>query len=158
MVRRYIAVLVFGAVSAALTLGQPVGAWQADDIIALERGALDRWGQSDPGGYLELYARDVTYFDPTRERRVDGLAAMTQLLEPIRGKVKSDGYEMIAPKVHRAGTMAVLTYNLVSRGRGPDGKPMAVRWNSTAVYAQVEGRWKIVHSHWSFTKPEVKMP
>jgi len=158
MVRRYMTLLVFGAVGAALTSGHTVNAWQADAIIALERGALDRWGQADPGGYLALYAPDVTYFDPMRDRRVDGLASLTQLLEPIRGTFKSDGYEMIAPKVHRAGPMAVLTYNLISRGRGPDGKAMVARWNSTAVYAQVDGRWKIVHSHWSFTKPELKAP
>jgi len=158
MVRRYIALLVFGAVGAALSLGYTVNAWQADPVIALERGALDRWIQGDPGGYLGLYASDVTYFDPMRERRVDGLAAMTALLEPIRGTFKADGYEMIAPHVHRAGTMSVLTYNLVSRGRGPDGKAVVARWNSTAVYGQVDGRWKIVHSHWSFTKPELKTP
>jgi ketosteroid isomerase-like protein len=156
MVRRYIAFLVFGAVGATLTLGHTVNAWQADPIIALERGALYRWIQGDPGGYLGLYAADVTYFDPMRERRVDGLAAMTALLEPIRGTFKADGYEMIAPKVHRAGTTAVLTYNLVSRGRAPDGKATVARWNSTAVYAQVDGRWKIVHSHWSFTQPQLK--
>ena len=103
MVRRYMTLLVFGAVGAALTFGHTVNAWQADAIIALERGALDRWGQADPGGYLALYAPDVTYFDPMRDRRVDGLASLTQLLEPIRGTFKSDGYEMIAPKVHRAG-------------------------------------------------------
>jgi ketosteroid isomerase-like protein len=93
-----------------------------------------------------------------RERRVDGLAAMTALLEPIRGTFKADSYEMIAPNVHRAGTMAVLTYNLVSRGRGPDGKAVVARWNSTAVYGQVDGRWRIVHSHWSFTQPQLKAP
>jgi hypothetical protein len=24
------------------------------------------------------------------------------------------------------------------------------------VYTQVGDRWKIIHSHWSFTKPELK--
>jgi hypothetical protein len=36
----------------------------ADQIIALEHAALDRWGQGDPGGFLESYAVDITYFDP----------------------------------------------------------------------------------------------
>ena len=98
MVRRYIALFVFGAVSAALTFGYTASAWQTDPIIALERGALDRWGKGDPGGYLELYATDVTYFDPQREKRVDGVAAMKRLLEPIKGTFKADGYEMIEPR------------------------------------------------------------
>ena len=158
MVRRYVALFVFGAVSAALTFGHTVNAWQTDPIIALERGALDRWGKGDPGGYLELYANDVTYFDPQREKRVDGLAAMKRLLEPIKGTFKSDGYEMIEPRVQRVGTMAVLTYNLVSRGSGPDGKPVVARWNTTSVYTQADGRWKIAHSHFSFTQPALKTP
>jgi len=131
---------------------------QPDPIVALERGALDRWGRGDPGGYLDLYARDVTYFDPQRDKRIDGLAAMRQALEPIRGLVKIDNYEMIAPRVDRAGDAAILTYNLVSHGRGPDGKAITARWNSTVVYRQIDRRWQIVHSHWSFTKPDVKMP
>jgi ketosteroid isomerase-like protein len=65
---------------------------------------------------------------------------------------------MIAPHVRRAGDVAILTYNLVSHGRRPDGSEVVTRWNSTAVYGQVEGRWKILHSHWSYTKPELKVP
>jgi uncharacterized protein (TIGR02246 family) len=131
---------------------------QPDTIIALERGALDRWGRGDPQGYLDIYARDVTYFDPLRDKRIDGLEAMRQALEPLKGLVKVDHYEMIDPRVHRAGDAAILTYNLVSQGRTPAGEATTVRWNSTAVYEQLDGQWKIVHSHWSFTKPELKVP
>lgn len=127
-----------------------------DTIIALERGALDRWGHGDPQGYLTLYAREVTYFDPMREKRIDGADAMRRALEPITGLVKVDRYEMIDPQVYGAGNAAILTYNLISYGRSPAGDPIAVRWNSTAVYAQIDRQWKIVHSHWSFTKPELK--
>jgi ketosteroid isomerase-like protein len=158
MIRRYLALAIFTVLGAVVVLDDAVNAWQSDAIVALERGALDRWGKGDPGGYLDLYARDATYFDPTQERRVDGLAALTALLEPIRGKIKGDGYDMIAPQVYRAGTTAVLTYNLVSRGRGPDGKPVVARWNVTTVYAQIDRGWKIVHSHFSFTQPQLKTP
>jgi ketosteroid isomerase-like protein len=131
---------------------------QPDTFIALERGALDRWGRGDPQGYLDLYAREVTYFDPTRDKRLDGFEAMKQALEPIKGLVKVDRYEMVDPQVYRAGDAAVLTYNLVSHGRSPSGEAMVVHWNSTAVYAQIDRQWKIVHSHWSFTKPDLKVP
>ena len=128
------------------------GSQQADEIVMLERGALDRWGKGDPGGFLEIYAPDVTYFDPMRERRIDGLDAMKQILEPIRGLVKVSSYEMIAPLVYRSGDLAVLSYNLVSHGVGPDGKPTTTRWNSSTAYARLGGKWKIVHSHFSITK------
>src|SRR3989442_3779394 len=94
--------------------------FDAEGIIALEKAALDRWGKGDPQGYLETYAPDVTYFDPTRDGRVDGLAAMKEFLNPMAGKIKIDRYEMIGPRVQRRGDVAVLTYNLVSHAKRPD--------------------------------------
>ena len=136
------------------------GVAYADDfkpeaIIALERAALDRWGSGDPLGYLGTYAPDVTYFAPGGEKRVDGLGAMKALLIPITGKIKVDHYEMIGPKVQRMGDVAVLSYNLVSHANRPNGA-VIVYWNSTAVYGRIAGKWKIIHSHWSYTKPETK--
>lgn len=127
----------------------------AEKIIAMERAALDRWGKGDPQGYLEIMAPEVTYFDPNQERRTDGLEAMKALLAPITGKVKIDRYEMINPTVQRSGDVAVLTFNLVDQGTPPGGTaPITVRWNSTEVYRRIDGNWKIIHSHWSYTKPE----
>lgn len=131
---------------------------QPETIIALERGALDRWGKGDPQGYLELYAPEITYFDPTQERRVDGAAAMRKRLAPFTGKIRIDRYEMVAPKVQQRGDVAVLTYNLISHARRPTGDTVTVRWNSTAVYARSQGKWSIIHSHWSFTKPVANAP
>jgi uncharacterized protein (TIGR02246 family) len=141
----------------AMTFGQQARGTVADAIVTLERGALDRWGRGDPSGYLELYSSDATYFDPMQEKRVDGLGALKEVLEPIKGKVKVDRYEMIAPRVDRAGDLAVFTYNLVSHGRRPDGRATETRWNVTAVYRREDGRWRIAHHHFSFTRPELKV-
>ena len=124
---------------------------QADEVIALERGALDRWGKGDPQGFLETYAPEITYFDAGTGRRLDGLAAMTDYYRPIAGKIKVSRYEMIGPKVQRHGDVAVLTYNLRSEGVQPDGKSVAARWNSTSVYVRTGREWKVAHSHWSLT-------
>jgi ketosteroid isomerase-like protein len=158
MSQRSLALLGILAITLATACARTAAPFQPDTIIALERGALDRWGRDDPQGYLALYAPEVTYFDPMREKRIDGFDAMQQALEPIKGLVKVDRYEMIDPQVYRAGDAAVLTYNLVSYGRSPAGVAMAVWWNSMAVYAQIDRQWKIVHSHWSYTKPELKVP
>ena len=39
----------------------------AGEFIALTRAALDRWGKGDIQGLLDLYAPDVTYFDPVQK-------------------------------------------------------------------------------------------
>jgi ketosteroid isomerase-like protein len=56
-------------------------------IIALESAALDRWGNGDPAGFLEICAPDVVYFDPYQEMRIDGLEALTQYYKTIWGQV-----------------------------------------------------------------------
>ena len=50
----------------------PLGAgdFKPETIIALERSALDRWCKGDPQGFLETYARDISYFSPAEEHRV----------------------------------------------------------------------------------------
>jgi ketosteroid isomerase-like protein len=134
-----------------MTLSDP-----AADVIALERDALDRWGQGDPSGYLALFAPDVTYFDPLQERRVDGIAAMAALFAPITGRVRVDRYEMLGAAVQCAADVALLSFNLVSY-RTDDGCERAIsRWNSTEAYRRTPEGWRIFHSHWSFIRPELK--
>jgi hypothetical protein len=116
-----------------------------EEIVAMERLALDRWGSGDPSGFLEINAPDVSYFDPFQETRIDGLDRLTALYEPIRGKIKIDRSEIVNPRVQVSGGVAILTYQFVSVGS--EG---ARRWNSTEVYQHTGSAWKIIHSHWSF--------
>lgn len=102
-------------------------------------------------------AADVTYFDPTREKRVDGLAAVKEYIMPITGKIRIDSYEMTNPQVQRDGDVAILTFSLIDIVKRPDREEkVAVRWNSTEVYRRIDGNWKIIHSHWSYTKPDLR--
>lgn len=120
---------------------------EAEAILTLERAALDRWGNGDPSGFLEISASDVVYFDNTQERRVDGLKALAALYEPIRGKIRMDRYELLNPKVQLCGDGAVLTYNFVGYVQG-----QAHRWNCTEVYRRTDAAWRIIHTHWSVTQ------
>ncbi len=119
----------------------------ATEIIELERAALDRWGKGDPSGFLELSDPDVAYFDPVLQRRLDGLGALTQLYEGLRGQVFADSFELLNPRVQLAGDAAVLTFNYVSRAGETEH-----RWNCTEVYRRTGGAgWKIIQTHWSLT-------
>lgn len=120
----------------------------ADDIIELEKDALDRWCSGDPDAFLDLSAEDVTYFDPFRETRLDGKAALIALYEELRGKISAPRYEMIEPKVQFAGEAAVLTFRFVS-WNGSEGR--RVGWNCSEVYRFDPEGWRIIQTHWSFT-------
>lgn len=146
--------------TAAVALCQAAGAqeFRPETIIALERAALDRWGNGDPEGYLEIFADNVTYFDPMTERRVDGIEAMRARFAPIKGLVQLSRYEIQNPDVYRRGDLAVLSFNLVTYGQLPNGEPTTSRWNTTEVYGLIGGKWKIVHSHFSLMQPQLASP
>jgi len=154
--------LIGGALAVALLFvasgcGAARDDYSPDAIVALEKGALDRWGKGDPAGYLELMAADETYFDPNTEKRIDSLEAFRGYLAPFVGKIKIERIEMIDPKVQRVGDIAVLTFNLNDYGASiGDGPKSDAHWNSTEVYQRIDRRWKIVHSHWSYVRPQIK--
>ena len=152
------ALLMLGGVMVIASCGKGTDNNVANRIIGMERAALDRWGRGDVNGYLDLEDADVTYFDPALEKRLDGITAMTKYITPFAGKIGISHYDMIDPKVQQFGDVAVLTYNLVDDAiKTPDGPVnVKIRWNCTEVYARVGGAWKIVHNHWSYTKPDLK--
>ena len=116
-------------------------------IISMESAALERWGNGDPSGFLEICAPDVIYFDPYQEMRIDGLEALTQYYKTIWGQVYFDRFELLNPCVQIGGELAVLTFNYASYR---DNK--ATRWNCTEVYRQTGDTWKIIQTHWSYTR------
>jgi ketosteroid isomerase-like protein len=126
---------------------------ELDEIIALERQALDRWGQGDPAGFLELYGEGISYFDPSTDARIDGHQTMTDYYRPWTGAIHIARYDMLNPQVVLGGDMALLTYNLVNYDRDANGiESVGSRWNSTTVFKRVDGTWRSIHSHWSFTR------
>ncbi|MGA9071804.1 MAG: nuclear transport factor 2 family protein [Terracidiphilus sp.] len=120
-------------------------------LIQIERAALDRWGRGDPDGFLEISAPDVTYFDPFLPEGIHGLGALRQYYAQLRGKIFVECDEMIDPKVQASDETAILSYRYTSRGRKGD----EMRWNTTEVYRRGEDGWRILHSHWSFTQPDI---
>jgi ketosteroid isomerase-like protein len=125
----------------------------ADQIVMLERAALDRWDKGDPDGFLELYGADITYFDPVTAKRIDRHQAMADYYRPFVGKIQIARYEMLKPQVVVEGNMALLTYNLVNYFQDAQGvESVGSCWNSTTVFQHNGRSWKTLHSHWSFTR------
>jgi uncharacterized protein (TIGR02246 family) len=150
---RHIVLIVLLAAAAAPAAAQET---RPADIIALEQGALDRWAKGDPDGYYAIMAEDITYFDPRTQKRMDGLAALRKMFEPFRGTFTIDRVELVNPEVRIHGDVAILATNIISRGAQAKGTPKRdVPWNVTEVYRRINGRWRIVHSHFSYTTPKL---
>lgn len=116
-----------------------------EELVTLERIALDRWCHGDPSGFLELCAPDVVYFDPLLPARLDGLAALRDYYERIRGQVRIARYELLRPHVQGSSALAVLTFNFNSYGGNED----EYRWNCTEVYRRDAVGPRIIQTHWS---------
>jgi len=51
------------------------------------------------------------------------------------------------------GDAALLSYNYRSTSTTPGGAVLSqALWNTTEVYFRLEGKWQIVHTHWSFVR------
>jgi uncharacterized protein (TIGR02246 family) len=119
-------------------------------VLNEERRALDRWAAGDPLGFASAAAEDVTYLDDiAAHRRIDGIAAMRRYAESLMGKIPQHRYELVDPKVQVYGDVGILT--LRYHPTGPDGQALT-QWKATSVYRRAEGKWRIVHAHWSIAK------
>src|SRR6516225_864967 len=96
----------------------------ADMILGLERAALERWGNGDPDGMLELSAPDVSYIDPFQPSPIGNREELKELYDGIRGTVKIESGGIVNARVQEAGEVAVLSFQFFSRGS--EG---AMKWN-----------------------------
>jgi ketosteroid isomerase-like protein len=127
-----------------------------DDILSLEQAAMERWRQGDPLGFVEISAEDICYVDPGLTMPILGLESYKAYMKQVEGKVLYQKSEFIDPKVVMVGEAALLSYNYRSSTLAPDGTVSSqTPWNTTEVYFKREGKWKIVHTHWSFIKHRV---
>jgi len=127
----------------------------AGEIMALETAAMERWRKGDPWGFTDISSPDVTYFDTGTTSRLDGKAALKAEYSKIEGKIHYDIMDFISPKIQVHRDAAVLSYRFFDTQVNPDGT-IASRtpWNCTEVYFKIDGKWMIVHTHWSYIKGE----
>jgi ketosteroid isomerase-like protein len=127
-----------------------------NEILLLEKSAMERWRNGDPMGFVELSADDILYVDPGLTKPIQGLEDYRSYMKQIEGKVHYQRSEFIGSKVVSVGDAALLTYNYRSSVLTSDGTVSSqTPWNTTEVYFKREGEWKIVHSHWSFVSHRV---
>lgn len=127
----------------------------AEEIIGLEKAALDKFYQGDSTGYQNLWSHDqFTYFDANTYNRVDTYERIERfLLTYVEGKLKAKSYDMVAPRVQFGQGVAVLTYQLHTILE-------SFNVNSETHYSVIEvyqkngqGEWKVLHSTWAPIRP-----
>ena len=118
-----------------------------------DRDALERGAKGDVDAFVKISDPDVVYFDPSLERRIDGLAALKEYYHKnFKPPEEECDIELINPKVQLTGDAAVLTFNYKSTGRRTGRVQL---WNCTEAYRRTAGDWRIIQTHWSWTRPQL---
>ena len=111
---------------------------------------MDGLQRGDASAMLKALSPDVTYFHAVTPARLEGAAAVKQLVDTYGGRPLYDRYEIRTPKVQVSGETAVLTYDFVTH----NGAAQA-RWNVTQVYRRGADGWKVIHSHFAPNQPAI---
>ena len=131
------------------------------NILAIDKGINERWNKGDVDGALESYSEDVTYFDPLTEKRLEDKKAVDAYFRQFfEGKLNILRNEFLNPQViiSEDGDLAVLSYNLINFvADGNGGEKPGKTWNSTQIYRFIDGKWRVVHANWSFTRHPAAM-
>ena len=128
-----------------------------NDILLLEKNAMERWRNGDPMGFVELSAGDILYVDPGLAKPIQGLEEYQVYMKGLEGKVHYQRSEFLGARVVMVGEAALLTYNYRSSVLTEQGDVISFTpWNTTEVYFRREGAWKTVHTHWSFVNHRLR--
>lgn len=79
--------------------------------FSLQKGAMERWRNGDPWGWLEISVEGVTVVDPNLIRPILGREEYRAYLKQFEENVRRQGSESIDPKLVIVGDAALLTYN-----------------------------------------------
>lgn len=122
----------------------------AEQLIDMEKAALDKWFKGDSMGYRALWSkRSFSYFDAVCENRIDNHADISKFVQQVvDGKLYADSYDMRNARVQAGSDMAVLTYQLYAKTTLID-----MRYNCIEVFQYEEDGWHVVHSTWSIIRP-----
>lgn len=108
---------------------------------AFNRGDLETiLGMFDPG--------DFTGFSSTKYDRIRGPRELRRTFEFYMGQAEDLDYSIGKPEVQVFGGSAVVTFYWQVKLRGPKIRE-TIKGRGTHVYVQEEGKWRVVHEHFS---------
>ncbi len=102
-------------------------------------------------GYKKLWSQsNFSYFDANCEKRIDEHKQICDWLDKfLAGKMHSDKYEIVDPRVQFGVDMGILTYQLFA-----DTNFVYMEYNVIEVFQkESDGVWRVVHSTWDKIKP-----
>ncbi len=108
---------------------------------AFNRGDLETiLGMFDPDGF--------TGFSSTKYDRIHGLRELRRTFEFYMAEAEDLDYSISRPEVQVFGGSAVVTFYWQVKLRGPKIRE-TIKGRGTHLYVLEEGKWRVVHEHFS---------
>jgi ketosteroid isomerase-like protein len=126
----------------------------AAEVMALARAQWDAEIAGKPvADQIVSLADDYTEFSAGTPIRIDGKSMNARFYQAGElGGTKPVASDMVNPKVQVYGDTAILTYNFVGLNQSKDGKVENNNAVSTRVYSLINGKWMLVHGHFTVVK------
>jgi calcium/calmodulin-dependent protein kinase (CaM kinase) II len=119
------------------------------EILALEDRLDHAYREGDLETYWSFYADEVTQIWDTGYVSLEQYKQdWTALVESGGGVVDSRSQD-VRVRVGPTGDTAVVSYLAIARYRSPNGNETEGRFYETDVWFRRDGRWQIVHYHFS---------
>ncbi|HUU12594.1 MAG TPA: nuclear transport factor 2 family protein [Terriglobia bacterium] len=117
-------------------------------ILGIEKAMVRDFNAGKMARLLANFHPRVIGFSSTRQEKVAGRAAMRKTFDYYHKASSRTKYHIAKPEVHVFGEVAVATfYWTVELG---SGRPRhAIRGRGSHVFARHDGKWLIVHEHFS---------
>ena len=119
-----------------------------ENILVIEKALVHDFNSGKLNDLLAHFHPRVVGFSSTKQERIAGRAAMRKTFDYYHHASPDMKYHIAQPEVHVFGEVAVATfYWTVELGTG---RPRhAIRGRGSHVFAKSDGRWLIVHEHFS---------
>jgi uncharacterized protein (TIGR02246 family) len=105
--------------------------------------------RNDPKVLTDIFADGITHFHAGSPYRFTGKSRLVNEFSVFAATAKDSQFEMIEPQVQMASSdIAILTY-YINESWTEQGTMKHVSEKASEVYVKRDGRWRMIHSHYS---------
>lgn len=124
----------------------------AEDIREVMNLAFDLYNQKNVEQFLECFARDFSNFYIDNSLLSEGRIDADSLRALYDGGM-TPALDQRHMAVRVFGDTALVTGYVTGSITGPEGAKTQGPWRFTALLVKANGRWQIMHNHWSLLAP-----
>ena len=121
-----------------------------EDVLNVVRQFQSAGIRGDRAALAQIFDVNVTHFHPGAPYRFTGRDRLIQEFEAASKTQFDMRFEMVDPQVQMAGAdTAIATYYIVESWADKSGTRSSAKEKASEVYVKKDGRWQMIHSHYS---------